>query len=333
VTLTGLLLSLPACISAGRVPGPAAAEPTLAAEPTGAQTSRSSASPPSAAEPTGSRTSGSSPSPVAARVDKLLVIVAENKRAVDVSRRMPFLKSQSRSYGSASKYYAVTYPSLPNYLVMVGGSTFGVRDNGNPKRHPRKGRSVFGQLLASGRTAKTYAESMPRNCARRDKGSYAVRHNPWTYFTDPAERAACRRYNVPSGSPTAGALADDIARGELPNIGLMIPNNCNNGHDCPIGTTDRWLRSWLPTIKNGPDFRSGRLAVIITWDEDDRSSDNRVAMVVLHPVLKGRNLKARKVATRLDHYALSATISRLGRARPLRDAEDAPDILAAFGLS
>jgi acid phosphatase len=113
---------------------------------------------------------------------------------------------------------------------------------------------------------------------------------------------------------------------------MLIPDNCHNGHDCSIGTTDRWLRSWLPAIKNGPDFRSGRLAIVITWDEDDRSTDNRVAMVVIHPALKGRNLKARTVTTRLDHYALSATISRLGGARPLRNADEAPDLLDAFGL-
>ena len=95
----------------------------------------------------------------------------------------------------------------------------------------------------------------------------------------------------------------------------------------------RWLRSWLPTIKSGPDFRSGRLAIIITWDEDDRSTDNRVAMVVIHPALKGRSQKDRRVTSRLTHYALSATISRLGGGRPLRDADDAPDLLAAFGLS
>ena len=56
-------------------------------------------------------------------------------------------------------------------------------------------------------------------------------------------------------------------------------------------------------------------------------------MVVIHPALKRRNLKDRTVTARLTHYALSATISRLGRARPLRDADRAPDILAAFGLS
>jgi phosphatidylinositol-3-phosphatase len=246
---------------------------------------------------------------------------------------MPFLRAHSRRYGTATRYYAVTYPSLPNYLVLAGGSTFGIQENDNPEVHRLKGPSVFGQLLAAGRTAKTYAEAMPRNCAPGNKGRYVVRHNPWVYFADPAERAACRKYNLPSGTPTAGALADDIAAGQLPTLALLVPDQCNSGHDCPIGTTDRWLRWWLPAIKNGPDFRSGRLAVIITWDEDDRSTDNRVALVVLHPALKGRTLNDRTVTTRLNHYALSATISRLGGARPLRHADQAPDLLAAFGLN
>ena len=38
------------------------------------------------------------------------------------------------------------------------------------------------------------------------------------------------------------------------------------------------------------------------------------------------------VATRLDHYALSAAISDLGHRSPLRDAKASPDLLTAFGL-
>ena len=88
-----------------------------------------------------------------------------------------------------------------------------------------------------------------------------------------------------------------------------------------------------PALEESIALRTDTNTKLITWDEDDRSTDNRVAMVVLHPALKGRNLKGRKVTTRLDHYALSATISRLGGARPLRNADGAPDLLAAFRLS
>lgn len=74
------------------------------------------------------------------------------------------------------------------------------------------------------------------------------------------------------------------------------------------------------------DFTAGRLAVIITWDEDDDRSGNRIPLVVLHPSLNGR-----AASTRLDHYALSASILRLAGQEPLREAGQAPDLLTAFG--
>lgn len=271
---------------------------------------------------------GSRFSPPAPGVDKILVIVEENRSVHDAARHMPFLMSQAQSYGTATNFYAITHPSLPNYLALAGGSTFGIADDRNPDAHRLQGPSVFGQLVASSRTAKTYAEAMPSNCARRNQGAYAVRHNPWTYFDDKAERAVCERFDVASGSPSAGALADDIASGELPTFGLLIPDVCHDGHDCSAATTDNWLRSWLPTIKKGPDFKSNRLAIVVTWDEDDNHSGNRVLMVVIHPSLKGK-----QVTTRLDQYGLSAGIARVGGIPPLRHADNGTDALTAFGLS
>ena len=241
---------------------------------------------------------------------------------------MPFLMSQAQSYGTATNFYAIKHPSLPNYLVLAGGSTFGVTDDDDPDAHRLQGPSLFGQLVSAGRTAKTYAEAMPTNCARENYETYAARHNPWAYFDDPAERAACEQFDVPSGSPDAGALLDDITAGTLPTFGLLIPDICNDGHDCSATTTDDWLRSWLPIVKQGPDFRSNRLAIVITWDEDDEHSGNHVPMVVIHP-----SLKHKQVTKELDHYGLSASISRIGGIPALRDANQGVDVFAAFGLS
>ena len=240
---------------------------------------------------------------------------------------MPFLMSQAKSYGAATNYHAIKHPSLPNYLVLAGGSTFDVTDDQNPDSHRLQGPSVFGALVSAGRTAKTYADGMPGSCARRNHDTYAVRHNPWTYFHDPAERADCGLFDVASGSPAAGPLVDDIRAGKLPTFGLLIPDACNDGHDCSAATTDDWLRSWLPTIKRGPDFTSNRLAIVITWDEDDGYSGNRVPLVVIHPSLKNK-----QVTTSLDHYGLAASIARVGGIPPFRHANKSTDVLAAFGL-
>jgi hypothetical protein len=301
LALVVLLLGVAACAGAKANPVPT---PTLGSSQAGL---------PSAAPATG--------------VDKVLVIVEENRSVQDVEAHMPFLISQARSYGTATDFYATWHPSLPNYLVLAGGSSFGVTDDNDPDAHRLPGPSVFGQLVAAGRTAKTYAETMPSNCARRNQAAYAVRHNPWAYFDDRAERAACEQFDVPAGSPTAGALIDDIIPGQLPTFALLVPDVCHDGHDCSAATTDDWLRTWLPTIENGPDFRSNRLAIVVTWDEDDDHSGNRVPMVVIHPSVKGK-----QVTTRLDHYGLSASIARVGGIPPLRDADTAIDVLAAFGL-
>jgi acid phosphatase len=259
------------------------------------------------------------------RVSKLLVVVLENRAASRVGREMPYLSAQARRFGSATRYYGVTHPSLPNYLTMAGGSTFRVRDDRRPAAHPLRGASVFGQALARHRTATTYAEGMTVRCQRHDTGRYAVRHNPWTYF--PAERAACRRHDVPAGTPTRGALRRDVAAGHLPTFGLLVPDVCNDAHDCSLATSDRWLRSWLRTVKAGPDWRSGRLAVLVTFDEDDHSAGNHVAAVLLHPSLHGV-----RVRRRMDHHDLSAAVSRLVGAPGLRGAAHRSGILAAFRL-
>jgi phosphatidylinositol-3-phosphatase len=263
----------------------------------------------------------------ASEVDKIFLIVEENRSVQDAEAHMPFLMSQARTYGTATNFYAITHPSLPNYLVLAGGSTFGITDDDDPGAHQLQGPSLFGQLVSAGRTAKTYAEAMPINCAPENHETYAVRHNPWTYFNDPAERSSCEQFDVPSGSSTAGALVDDITAGNLPTFGLLVPDICHDGHDCSAAITDDWLQSWLLTIKQGPDFNLGRLAIVITWDEDDDHSGNQVPMVVIHP-----SLKDRQVTTRLDHYGLSASISRIGGIPLLRDANPRTDALAAFGL-
>ena len=280
------------------------------------------------------RSPGPSPSPAAVRatptaseVDKILLIVEENRSVQDVEAHMPFLMSQARTYGTATNFYAIRHPSLPNYLVLAGGSTFGITDDDDPRAHQLQGPSLFGQLVSADRTAKTYAEAMPTNCARENHETYAVRHNPWTYFADPAERASCEQFDVPAGSPTAGALVDDITAGNLPTFGLLAPDLCHNGHDCSAAITDDWLQPWLLTIKEGRDFTSGRLAIVITWDEDDDHSGNQVPMMVIHP-----SLDDRQVTTRLDHYGVSASIARIGGVPLLRDANNRTDALAAFGL-
>jgi Phosphoesterase family. len=250
-----------------------------------------------------------------------MIVVLENHSRSAALDGMPYLRSQAERYGVAARSYAVTHPSLPNYLAIAGGSTFGVRDNRSPASHRLTGQSVFGQVLDAGGTAKTYAEAMPGNCETSPEGRYAVKHNPWPYFADAEERAACLRFNVPSGTPERGALRDDIIAGELPTFSMLIPDLCNDAHDCSLRTADGWLRSWLIALEAGPDFEAARLLVVVTFDEDDHDAGNHILTAFLHPALEHVTIQPR-----FDQYAVSGLVSRLVGAPPLREAASATDL-------
>jgi hypothetical protein len=259
------------------------------------------------------------------RIDKVLAIVEENHSLGEMRAQMPHLDRLAERYAYATDARAATHPSLPNYLAMAGGSTFGVRDDAASAAHPEHGRSVFGQAVAAGRRARLYAESMPGRCATAPAGEYAVKHAPWAYFVD--ERGACRAGMVPAGTPAGGPLARDIRAGRLPAVGMLVPNLAHDGHDGTLAAADDWLGGWLPRLLHGRDFRSGRLAIVVTADEDDGSSDNRILTVVL-----ARGLSHRVVRTPLTHFSLTRFYDDAAGVRPLRGAARATSLGTAFGL-
>lgn len=254
-------------------------------------------------------------------VAKLIVIPIENHSLGQIKDGMPATWALTEDFGFASDFTAITHPSLPNYLAIAGGTTSGVKDDRGPNVHGRHGASVFGQALRAGETAKVYAEGMGENCELSGYHGYAVRHNPWAYHLD--ERADCERYDVPLTK-----LATDVATGELPRVGMIVPDTCHDGHDCHLAVADRWFSDILTELFSGPDWKAGTLAIVVTADEDDRKHDNRVLTMVLHPGLTGR-----VVDTPLTHYGLSRAMSEMSGSEPLEEARTATSLLTAFGLT
>jgi len=254
-------------------------------------------------------------------VTKVLAFVVENHSLRQMRQGMPWLNNLAKKYGYATRYHAIRHPSLPNYLAIAGGKTFGVTDDLDPSDHPISSASVFGRAIRSGGTATTYAEGMASRCQLTSSGRYAVRHNPWAYFT--RERKLCRHHDV-----QLSQLQADVDAGTLPNVGMVVPDLCNDAHDCGLSTADRWLRRKVGMVLGGPDFASGGLAVVVTADEDDRQSGNRVLTVVAHP-----SLDHRVVRKGLTHYSLSRAYAEAGGFKPLGKAAGARSLLTAFGLS
>lgn len=228
---------------------------------------------------------------------KVLTIVEENHSYAQAKAGMPYLMSLANKYGYGSNFHAVTHPSLPNYIAIAGGDTFGVSTDKEPVPSPKIGtnHSVFGQAIAAGKTAKIYNESMKSNCSNVWGGGYAGKHNPWLYFG--AEKAQCQSFDIP-----ATTFLSDAKSNLLPNAGMLIPNQCNDAHNCSLSVADNWLKARLPTVLASSDFTSGRLTVVVTFDEDDRNtSTNQILTVVMNAGMT----KHGAITTNLNLYSLT----------------------------
>lgn len=237
------------------------------------------------------------------------------------AQQSPYLNTLATACGLATRFRAVTHPSLPNYLAMVSGRTGGVTSSCTPAQCPQHRRTVFDQVRDSGRRWRVFAESMPSACRRTDAYPYVVRHNPPTYFP---ELRGCRRHDLPMGTTASGRFVDVLAEGRLPALTVVIPDQCHNTHDCAIEDGDRWLSELLPRVFDGPDYRAGRTAVVVTYDEGAggfagqscRTSYDEschiVTVVAAPSVAPGT-----RVSSRYDLYALLETTQRMLRLRPL----------------
>jgi phospholipase C len=254
----------------------------------------------------------------------VLWIVMENKNYSSIvgSSSAPYENQIAQQCGLATNYHAIGHPSLPNYIAMVAGSPLGVTDDAAPSSHLLTGNNLFQQVP----TSKGYAESMPSNCLLTDSGQYAVRHNPYTYFTP--IRTQCQSRDVPMGTASSGAFHNDVAAGTLPPFGFVTPNLCNDMHDCSVATGDAYLANLVPTIIAGPDFQNGRLAIVITYDENGGASGNQVYTSVISPF----TAPGTQSATNFTHYSLLRATEEILGVPLLGGASSATSMRAAFGL-
>jgi phospholipase C len=304
-----VIMVLAGVLAAGCSPAPAASGPVATA--TGIRSAASSAA---------------SPAPSRGQVRKILVIMEENHSVQQVfPGGMPYLWSLAQRYAYATDWSDVGHPSLPNYLAIFAGSAFNDPQDCPPApgcSYP--GPSVFGQALARGESAKAYEESMPRACDSGFAGEYDVNHNPWAYF--PSEAASCQADDVPAGTPAGGELAGDVRAGALPDVGLVTPNLLHDGHDGTLAQADAWLRSWIPVLASGPDWRSGRLAIAVIFDEGETTEQ-------VPSVLMAAGLSGVRYARPANQYALTRLIDAVIGAPPLREAGRAADLAPLLGTA
>jgi acid phosphatase len=232
----------------------------------------------------------------------VFVIVMEN-HTYSQALSGAFTSTLGSLYAVATNYRAVAHPSLPNYLALTSGSTWKITDDGY---HVLPATGIGFQLSERGIPWRAYMEGMTRGCMDSPY-PYAVKHNPFAYYG-----GACPANVVPLSQ-----FGADMAAGP-PQFVWITPDNCHDTHDCSVAEGDRWLAGIVTKITALPAWQSGGL-LLITWDEDDGSADNRVLTLVVAPGL-GRHVLDQPY----DHYSLLATVEdrfglpRLGEAAGAR---------------
>ena len=257
---------------------------------------------------------------------RVVVIVLENREYGEVIGNLyaPFLNRLARRGALASRYYAIAHPSLPNYLALLGGSTFGVRENCIDCT--ARGSNLALQLSRAGISWRAYMEGLPHRCYRgAAAGEYVKRHNPFMYF--PSITSVPRRCaNVVPQT----RLDADLRRRSLPAFAWIVPGLCHGAHDCGIDIADRRLAKLVPRITRqlGPD---GFLAVTFDEGTSDAGCCGGVAGGRIATILKGPAVRrGARLRRNYDHYSLLATVEdRFGLPR-LRHARAGHSLRAAF---
>ena len=238
----------------------------------------------------------------------VFVIVMEN---ASLARALatPAVGTLASAYRVATNYHAVARPSLPNYLALTSGSTWGVADDGY---HVLPAGGIGTQLSAAGVSWRAYMEGLTAGGCLNSPYPYAVKHNPFAYYG-----GACPENVVPFD-----ALDADLA-GATPQFVWITPGLCHDGHDCALAEAGAWLAQLVARIVASASFHE-RGSLFVVWDEGDGGDDtNLVPLIVVTP-----DPAARRSAELYDHYSLLATVEdtfglpRLGAAAGARSLTD-----------
>ena len=236
----------------------------------------------------------------------VFVLVMEN-RSYDQAITGGYTATLAAQYGVATNYHGVSHPSLPNYLALTSGSTWGIADDGY---HALPLTGLGAQLTQAGIPWRAYMEGMTSTCFASPY-PYALKHDPFPYYG-----GRCPAQVVPLSD-----FGADMQNSDVPRFVWISPGLCNDGHDCSTAVADAFLSRIVPQIQATSAWQDNGV-LVITWDEGEDPA-NHVLTIVIRP-------GAGHVTSNVyyNHYSLLATIEqrfglqKLGaaaRATPMTD--------------
>jgi phospholipase C len=238
-------------------------------------------------------------------MNHVFVIMMENTSYADLlnaaNPNTAYIQQLANTYGLETKYYGVTHTSLPNYVAVTSGSTWGSTsddeaqaDNGDFSHE-----SLFDEMQRAGVSSKGYMESMPSvgytgnygdcvngtvpdpDCsAGTDTGTalYVRKHNPFMQYQDIVTNPQRADQVVP-----LSYLTSDLKSGNVAQFVWITPNICDDMHggapSCPYPSSptdpaqatlfqdgNNFLQTWVTAIMRSPAW-NGNSAIFVMWDE------------------------------------------------------------------
>ncbi len=238
-------------------------------------------------------------------VDHLYLIMLENhsRSSVIGDSNAPYLNQLADSYATATRYYGVTHPSMPNYIAAIAGDNFGIQDDEDENVVNLDRPNLADQMMHAGVAWGAYMEDLPADKLASfgptlADGSvqklYAKKHNPFVLFDNithnPAQMAKVKDYSQ---------LAADLDGGHAPQFAWISPNQCHDMHGgvyasveghpetpCPYGSAkddandaalkqkaDAFVKQTVSTIMDSKAWTT-KSAIVIVTDENDYTGNH-----------------------------------------------------------
>ncbi len=225
------------------------------------------------------------------------------------------------------------HPSEPNYLWLVAGTNFGIKNDKAPSVNGQTTTQHLAyQLDRAGVSWKTYQEDISgTDLPLVNKGEYAVRHNPFMFFASVTnDPAYCLAHVRPMTE-----FFRDLTNRAVPRFNFVVPNLTNDMHNLTPGSPstrtqgDNWMARVIPQIQASEAYRDGG-AIFITWDEGvGESSDGPIGFILLSPLARGGGYHNSIPYT---HSSTLRTVQEIFQLTPwLGDAANATDLSDLFG--
>src|SRR3989449_966304 len=248
--------------------------------------------------------------------DQLVVVLMENKNLNEVYGPAPYMTQLADQYSFSQGWSSITNPSQPNYIAIMGASTFGVSGDGN---HPNLNHPTLVDLIeTSGHTWTAIAEGSGSGCSITPQRGED--HFPFLSYTTITGNPACCA-NLHSGGPADVVTALNAGT----NFIWFTPNDGHNMHDNSVASGDAWIQSWVSGLLTA--MGSKKTALILMFDEA-YTSPPYIYMSFSGPATK----LAYKSTASYSHYSLAKLLEDVWGGGSLGQGDvNAPSPLEFFG--